>query len=415
MKRNQNPWPVFTAFARRRQIDPRPAYQRGLVWSLKYKQLLIDSILREFDIPKFYLRRIDREPYNWEILDGQQRLNAIWEFRSDEFPVSDDADPVNGHEIAGLFYKDLHYDVSGNFDSYPLDVVTVDEAEDNEIEDMFLRLQHGIPLNAAEKRNAIGGGIRDFIRELAESHKLMTQSVNIDSARYSHDEIIAQMLLVEMHGGPTSLHHNRLEKMYRDYKSFRESSSVATKLKKVLNFLARAFPKQTPELSKVNVISLYIVASESLEKYAISNRAGEIGHWFVGFENRRKPDEDKPEDELDEGMVDYRLSLLQRTAGQSSLKTRRDFLTHDMIATIPDLMLLDDQREFTSEQKIAIYRKANGECVNPNYNPDCSGHCDWDNWHADHIVPHSRGGRTTVENGQLLCPSCNLKKSNKES
>lgn len=33
--------------------------------------------------------------------------------------------------------------------------------------------------------------------------------------------------------------------------------------------------------------------------------------------------------------------------------------------------------------------------------------------HADHIIPHSRGGKTTLLNGQALCRSCNLFKSNK--
>jgi superfamily II DNA or RNA helicase len=35
------------------------------------------------------------------------------------------------------------------------------------------------------------------------------------------------------------------------------------------------------------------------------------------------------------------------------------------------------------------------------------------NWHADHIVPHSKGGDTDVLNGQALCPTCNLKKGNR--
>lgn len=33
-------------------------------------------------------------------------------------------------------------------------------------------------------------------------------------------------------------------------------------------------------------------------------------------------------------------------------------------------------------------------------------------WHADHIVPHSKGGATDVLNGQALCATCNLKKGN---
>ena len=33
-----------------------------------------------------------------------------------------------------------------------------------------------------------------------------------------------------------------------------------------------------------------------------------------------------------------------------------------------------------------------------------------DDWHADHKVPYSKGGLTTVENGQVACAECNLAK-----
>ena len=34
-------------------------------------------------------------------------------------------------------------------------------------------------------------------------------------------------------------------------------------------------------------------------------------------------------------------------------------------------------------------------------------------FHADHVKPHSKGGPTTLNNGQALCPPCNLKKADK--
>ena len=36
-----------------------------------------------------------------------------------------------------------------------------------------------------------------------------------------------------------------------------------------------------------------------------------------------------------------------------------------------------------------------------------------DGFHADHVVPYSKKGKTILKNSQVLCPKCNLKKSNK--
>lgn len=68
----------------------------------------------------------------------------------------------------------------------------------------------------------------------------------------------------------------------------------------------------------------------------------------------------------------------------------------------------DEQREFNEKQRITIYRKDNGKCQNP----DCNLNVPYDQFHADHVVPHSRGGPTIVSNGQVLCARCNEKKQN---
>lgn len=64
---------------------------------------------------------------------------------------------------------------------------------------------------------------------------------------------------------------------------------------------------------------------------------------------------------------------------------------------------VDPQRAFTALQKKEIYLRSNGHCVG------CGTPLDSD-WHADHIMPHARGGRTEIVNGQALCQPCNSRK-----
>lgn len=63
-------------------------------------------------------------------------------------------------------------------------------------------------------------------------------------------------------------------------------------------------------------------------------------------------------------------------------------------------------RTFSRQQKNILYKLSNGKCS------ICG--CELpDTWHADHILPHVAGGKTSLGNGQALCPQCNLKKGSR--
>lgn len=370
--------------------------------------MLIDSIVRGFDIPQLYLTKAQNSAFQWEVVDGQQRLRAIWEFFDGEYKLSGDSERLGKHDIRGKAYSELHSDVKDRLRSHELNFVLLEEEKEGEIEEMFLRLQNGLSLNPAEKRNAISGNLRNFVRDTASTHKLFTERVYASDKRYAHHEILAQMLLIEKQGGPTATTHKQLKPMYENGKKYNTDSTEAQKVKRVLNFLARAFPKKSRELSKVNLISLYTVASELLAGFTIFDRAREFGEWFAEFEKHRHSVDPQEDSEL----YEYTLAVLQRTGGVPAQKTRRETLLKDLLKSMPDLKPRDNHRQFTEEQRHAIFSRSNERCVNPNDNPDCAETITWENWHADHIIPHSAGGPTNVENGQALCPDCNLKKSN---
>ena len=173
MTMSKKPLPIATICSWQNRIDPTPDYQRPPAWTKKQKQLLVDSILREYDIPKMYWRTVNRpDGIKYEVIDGQQRLRTIWEFRAGEFALPKDTDPVGGFVYAGKTYGELDLDVSTIFDAYPVDIVIVDDAlqndQEDEVRDMFLRLQNGSTLKAQEKRNAMPGQMRNFIKSLAQ-------------------------------------------------------------------------------------------------------------------------------------------------------------------------------------------------------------------------------------------------------
>lgn len=69
----------------------------------------------------------------------------------------------------------------------------------------------------------------------------------------------------------------------------------------------------------------------------------------------------------------------------------------------------DPQRFFTWTQKRQLIAQAGGRCEHKSV---VWRRCSRPGTEADHVVPWSRGGRTVVENGQLLCRTHNTTKSN---
>jgi Protein of unknown function DUF262 len=104
------------------------------------KQQLIDSILRDWRLPKFYFVKNSEDEY--EVVDGQQRLVAIYEFFANELALA----PDSVIEFGGPYYKDLKPKYSDAFDDFEIDYDEVEEATEAQLKQFFQRLQEGIPL-----------------------------------------------------------------------------------------------------------------------------------------------------------------------------------------------------------------------------------------------------------------------------
>lgn len=190
MRLRQRGWKVDQLVRDQAEINLNPAWQRGPAWKPPRQVLLIDSILRGMDIPKIYLRALPKGGLHaYDAVDGQQRLRAIWQFRAGDLVLDhpEALSPIDGHPVAGLRYSDLHANLRSRFDNFVVSIADIESASQDEITNLFSRLQMGVSLNPAELRNALGGPMRHVIDAIATSHEFFLDS-RIPDARYKRQD-----------------------------------------------------------------------------------------------------------------------------------------------------------------------------------------------------------------------------------
>mgnify|MGYP001795507632 CR=1 FL=1 len=156
-------------------------YQRKLVWGKSEKTSLIESILLKYPIPLILFGKFKKEGMDmYEIIDGMQRLNAIFSFIENQFSVEDKFFDVTQHPLAnelsnqGVFQKInisqdnlLNSQECVDFLEYSLAVTIYEANSEKEIEDVFNRINsNGKHLSAQEVRQA---GVTNNFAELVKS------------------------------------------------------------------------------------------------------------------------------------------------------------------------------------------------------------------------------------------------------
>ena len=140
-------------------------YQRKLVWTVNEKEYLIDSILNSLPIPLILLAQT--ETGQLEIIDGLQRLNAIFSFIENRYSIGGLFFDVNQSSRAKLSAESgvfsmvtdnsimLDEKSCANFLDYQLAVTVYPSSDENEVTDIFSRINSGgKQLSPQEKRQA---------------------------------------------------------------------------------------------------------------------------------------------------------------------------------------------------------------------------------------------------------------------
>jgi len=138
-----------------------PDFQRRHRWDRSKQSKLIESFIMNVPIPPIFLYEVEYSKY--EVMDGLQRMTAIYEFYSDRFPLEQ---LEEWRELNGLRYSQLPEQVQRGIDRrYLSSIILLQETAKTQTEALRLKQlvferinSGGVKLQAQESRNAIYDG-----------------------------------------------------------------------------------------------------------------------------------------------------------------------------------------------------------------------------------------------------------------
>jgi len=377
-------------------------YQRAPgIWTKSMEQYLIDTILRGFPIPLIVVHERGRKEY---IVDGQQRIYTIKRFHNCEFELSQKYSKDIISEAGGSTYSTISKEYQRRFDSYPLPILTLRDYNDEEIRSTFRRLQSGKTLTPGEKLNAFPGEIVHAMRELG-SHKFFHDIIDMGVQRYKNYKLAATFLMLE-ENGMTSISPEYIFEFFDDNVDLDSGSATYRKVRRVMNYLTKTLKSRTGELgTQAWVMSAYLLTSYLLDYYVMKGRHADLRTFLIDFFSKVENAEVSGIVEL----IKFKQAISRGTNNEETINFRHEIIARRFLKKF-NPPRLDEDRLFANKERLAIFRRDGGEC----------GMCHKKlvygkaTTHYHHTTPYSVGGRTSTENGVLLCKACHLGKVHKE-
>lgn len=346
------------------KLDVRPEYQREYVYKDKERDAVINTVLNGFPLNIMYF--VDRKDGNYEVLDGQQRIISICRYAKNQFSVKIPAATggFNTVNFPNLFDEQL--DALLN---YELMVYICEGTEKEKIEWFQTINIAGEELEKQEILNAVlhSAWLTDaksaFSRRNCAAHRLYGKYMAGDYIRQKYLETVFYWAADSE--GITG--KDAVEQYMKKHRADENADAVWSYFENVFKWANKTFGAYDKTMKGVSWGLLYN-----------AHKDDNVDPVKIQYELQRLMTD--PEVEKKAGIYEYLL-----TGEEKSLHLRA----------------------FAAEDRITMYKKQNGLCA------ICGKPFDIKEMHADHIKPWSKGGKTTLENGQMLCTTCNLKKSNK--
>jgi len=387
----------------------QPEFQREYVWTLRPElpSRLIESLLLEIPIPPIYFGKDANG--RLEMIDGQQRLTTLIKFVSNDFPLR------KLNRMASLnhkHFKDLSTPLQRKILDTPIRSITIDVATNSDLRyEVFERLNRGsMALNEQELRNCVYRGPFNKLLETLENDPFWrrVKGGDVPEPRFKEREII---LRVFAFADRVQYYTGNLKRFLNEY-----MGQYAPNKADALETYAASF-SQTMQ----NVYTVF--GNKSARLYEVDPQTN-MGGWDAKFSvtaldmqasalwNQPAIKVQRASEQLRELFLftlltdaEIQMSITKATGSATQSKTRWNkfrLLAEPIIAGT-----VIEPRFFDFEFRKRLFEASNTcqLCKNEIHSLEDST--------VDHIIPHSKGGKTIATNGQLAHRGCNASKNAK--
>ena len=267
----KKPRSILQWYLEREKIDLSPSYQRrGDLWPLRYKQLLINSVLNRFDIPKIYVAdftyvesSLNERRTPFAMIDGKQRLTTFFAFLADELRLDDTPVFLDGKNVSvdGFSYIELQHRfpvLARRFEDFVPTVMSVISDSLEDVQELFIRLNLSVSISGPERRNAMPGPLPHLIRDLSV-HEFFRKYATFPINRGQDLNAAAKFLLMENVQGFASVKKQDLDRFVEAAKDKTKDDFQAphAQANQTLNIMTRVFRTSDPLLSGQAQICAY--------------------------------------------------------------------------------------------------------------------------------------------------------------
>ena len=345
------------------KTDIRPPYQREFVYSDDKRNKVIETLSRNLPLGVIYLAK--NSDGTMEVIDGQQRIMSICKYLNGDFSVNGIADFLNEKTFNCELYKNTA--IYKQIMSYNNLLAYIVEGDDDEKLDWFRTINiSGEKLTEQELLNAnytgewLSSAKRKFSKTNCVAFKKGNKLVNGSPIRQDYLETALSWIS----GGKENI-----QKYMGDHYQDENAEPLWKYFVEVIEWVEKTFTYRK-EMKGIDWGKLY-------------REYGKVEYNVAELEEKVKALMADDDVNSKKGIYEYVLS-----------NCSKDKERHLSI------------RKFSDKDKRTAYERQNGIC------PICGKHHEIDEMEGDHIIPWSKGGKTTIDNLQMLCKKCNREKGN---